>query len=273
MPIVRCPHCDEADEVPTRDLGTSIECHACGTGFRAKRSQHDEDEDVDQPRRRRTSMSQQRDEEKKTNRTVFWIVACILVVLGLPCLGCVGFIIYTNTAKVNLSAPWTDHSLLDRDDRVLAIANFPRNPVNEPITSYLINANGSVLTFSSIGQGTDGLLDAVTLIGYADFQEVSTDVFDQEYQQLIYSVQKVIVDNPFHNSSPPVDRRGTYGGYPMKEATFTAEDGSYIVRVIHLTDHPKKTGARLLIVVAGGSALNISDRDKFLQSVRIGNAK
>lgn len=274
MPIVRCPNCDEALQVDTRYLGTTIECDACDHEFRAKRSRRDDEDEAEdeRPRRQRRSMSEQRTEEKKTNRTV-WIVLMILaVVIGLPCLGCIGFVIYTNTAKVGFTAPWVDQSLNGQDGNVIATASFPANPISQSFSDASGNGVGELLGYSHIDQA-DSISEAITAVAYIDYPSTMPNPLDQVYLPLRKQVEELYIDNPFTKATVTTETRLTNTQYPTKEARYTKEDGDYVVRVIHLNDISVKTGTRLVVVVAGGVGLKTTDRDKFLQSVRIGNNK
>jgi cytoskeletal protein RodZ len=151
MPIVRCPNCDDALDVDTRELGTTVQCDACDHEFRAKRSRRDDEDDEEdrRPRNRQTSLSGQREKEKKDNRTVLIVLVILCVVLGLPCLGCLGFIIYTNTAKVGFTAQWVDQSLNAQDGTTIAMSGFPANPVLQSFTDANGNGLGRRLAIST----------------------------------------------------------------------------------------------------------------------------
>jgi hypothetical protein len=273
MAKVRCPSCNEALDVHPDDLGTTVDCPSCDFTFRAKRSrQDDEHHDEERPRRRRTRMAENRDDEKKTNRTVFWIVGIILVVLGLPCLGCLGFIIYTNTAKVGFNGTWTDHSVNAQEGTPIATASFPAIPVSQSFSDAAGNGFGELVGYDNIVQG-NSITDAVVAIGYIDYPDRMANPLDQVYLPIRKQLEELYVDTPLGKASISNETRLTWTTYPTKEARYSSDDGDYVIRVMHINDRSVKNGTRLVVVVAGGYALKPADRDKFLQSVRIGKTK
>ena len=274
MPILRCPNCDEALDVVTRELGTTVQCDACDHEFRAKRSRRDEveDEEDELPQRRRSSRANHREKEKKDNRTVFWIVGTVLVVLGLPCLGCLGFIIYTNTAKVGFTTPWVDQSLNAQDGKTIVMASFPANSVTQSFNDASGNGRGELIGYSHMDQA-GSVSDAVTAIACIDYPNAMANPFDQVYLPLRRQMEELYVDTPISKGTISTETRLTHQQYPAKEARYSDDDGAYVVRVIHVNDRSMKTGTRLVVVVAGGMGLKPADRDRFPQSVRIGSIK
>jgi hypothetical protein len=94
---------------------------------------------------------------------------------------------------------------------------------------------------------------------------------DHVYLPLRKQIEETDINTPLSQATITNETRLTNLPYPAREVRYSNEDGAYVVRVIHVNDRSVKTGTRLVVVVAGGMGLKPADRDKFLQSVRIGN--
>ena len=65
----------------------------------------------------------------------------------------------------------------------------------------------------------------------------------------------------------------TLYGYPAKEAKYSEDDGGFVLRVIHVNDRPRNSPARLVVILTGGTGMKDADKQKFLDSVKIGKGK
>ena len=253
MPRTRCPGCNTVMAVHTEDLGTKIDCENCGELFRAKRDR-DEDELENQER------------ERRTNRTA-WIIACVvLVLLGIPCLACVGFLIYVNTAKVGFDKPWVTASLTAGLDGNIASASFPATPASNGLEDDVNTGDGAWLVYDHM-ERANSVSEAFAAIGDVGYDTKLGKPLEQTYLPLRSGIQVKFIDRALSQGNIARESRSTFCNYPMREIEYSRDDGSFIMRVIHITDAPKSIGTRMVVVVAGGVGIMLTDRDKLLQSV------
>jgi hypothetical protein len=281
VPIIRCPNCNDQVEIEDDWYGRRIACPNCDEKFTPRRSRDDDGDrpssrrraaydDDDRPRRR--SRYDADDRPAKKGNTVLWVVLSLVgVFVVLPCVGCVGFVIYVNTAKETFDGSWTDQSVAAGGGPAVT-ASFPKSPVSRALMDAVNNGNGTALGYSNMDQG-GSIKDAIFVIGYVDYPAGTANPLDRGYLAVRKQMEEAYMDNPLVPPTVASERGTTVGGYPAKEATYSDEDGSYTLRVIHVNDRPPGQPARLVVVAAGGTGMKDEDKQKFLNSVKISGRK
>ena len=156
MPIIRCPKCHDSVEIENDWYGRRIACPACDHQFTPRRSMGEDDRhdrDDDRPRRRRSRYDDDDRPAKKGGNAVLWVVLSLVgVFVVLPCLGCVGFVIWGMTAKETFAGTWTEHSVTHplADSQPVVRASFPKNPVSRTLNDSTNGGTGSALGFSQM---------------------------------------------------------------------------------------------------------------------------
>lgn len=281
MPVVNCPNCGDPVEIDRDWYGRRIACPNCDHRFtpreegrgrgrddeddRPRRRSRRDDEYDDGPRRRRSRYDD--GPPPKKSGGVMWLVLILVgVFVGLPCVGCVGFFVWANTAKESFTGPWADQSV-GPDGGVTAA--FPK-----PATTEYVNVAGSsgseVVGFDNSGGGT-AVLDAKFVAGYVEFpRDGGGDPLTKHLPAIRTEMEDRFIADEFTTPSSGTESMTTVNGYPAREVTYNQEDGGYTLRVVHVNDRPPGSPVRLVVVVVGGPHLKPEDKQKFLNSVRFG---
>ena len=279
MPIIRCPKCSEKMQVDRGDLDERVVCPSCDHRFAAREDSPVDDRDDDRPTDRGRSRSRPVDDfdrprpKAKSNKLLWIILILVAIFVVLPCLGCIGFTIYVNTAKESFTGPWTDQAVLSLDGGTAPVtASFPALPVSSSLNDTVNSGSGSALAFNNMDQA-DSMKDAVFMIGYIDYPAGTTNPLDKGYLQIRTELTATHLYNPLMAPRIATEQSAVHYGYPSKEAKYMADDGNYTLRVIHVNDRPRNSPARLVVVLAGGVGMKEEDKQKFLNSVKIGKGK
>lgn len=270
MPSVPCPNCPESVEIDADDYGRRVACPSCGHRFVAERPFDRRDDDDDRPRRRR-SRSDADDRPRSGSKVVGIVLAVLILVLLLVCGGCVGFLIYLGTAKESFDGPWSDQNVSSQDVAIVT-ASFPRTGISESLNDPAGGGTGTMIAYSNMDQG-NSVKDAVFMIGHVDYPAGTANPLDKGYLPIRQEVAERFVSNPLTKPVIKKESTTTVNGYPAKEVEYADDDGGFTLRVIHQNDRPKGSAQRLIVVLAGGTAMKDPDKQKFLQSVRIGKGK
>jgi hypothetical protein len=277
VPIIHCPSCDDPVEIDDDWYGRRIACPSCEHKFTPRRAGRGERED-DRPRRSRDRDAEWEDDRPRRRRSrdddgppkkkggVLWIVLTLVgVFVVLPCVGCIGFVVWVGTAKETFAGPWADHTVGANAE---VTASFPHTPS----TKYL-TVSGSSTTdmkgYSNLNDG-DKPLDAEMAVGYVDYPAGTVGPLEKGYPEIRREIEDRLIDNPLARPTVSRETSTTVSGYPAKEAVYSEDDGGYTLRVIHVTGRPPGSTVRLVVVFAGGLALKEEDKQKFLNSVKIG---
>ncbi len=273
MPIIDCPKCRERMQVDSSDLDDRVVCPLCDHRF-APRG----DADDDLPRGRRPVRGRDEDDfdrprKKKSSALLYIVLALVGVFVVLPCLGCIGFVIYVDRAKQSFTGTWTDHPVISVQGGATPVtASFPMTPVSGLLADPVGGGNGAKLSYSNMEQ--DGSVkDATFAIGYVDYPEGTTNPLDRGYLPLRGAIADAYMDNPLVGPTVVSETATTVSGYPAKEARYDKDGGDFTLRVIHVNDRPKNGPVRLVVILAGGTGLKEEDKQKFLNSVKIGKGK
>lgn len=293
MPIIRCPHCDDRVEIEDDWYGRRIACPSCDKSFtpqpeggsprrtadddddrprgRSRYARNEDDRDDRPPPRSRSRSRSYDDPPPKKGNAVLWVILILVgVFVVLPCVSCVGFIIYANTVKETFAGPWSDQSLTPVAGGPPAVtASFPKTPVSRSLTDAANGGSGSTLGYHNMDQG-DGLADAIFVIGHVDYPAGTVNPLDRGYLEIRRQVEEGYMDNPLVPPTVASERSTTVSGYPAKETTYSDEDGRYTLRVIHVNNRPAGQPVRLVVVAAGGTGMKEEDKQKFLNSVKFG---
>lgn len=285
MPVLHCPSCDAPVEIDADWYGRRIACPNCEHKFTPRRPgredrddrdgdrgyddrprRRDESDDRDdRPRRRRSREYDDGPPRKKGNATLWIVLSLVGVLVVLPCVGCIGFVVWAGTAKETFAGPWTDHTVGTNGE---VSASFPKTPSSKFITVSGSSAS-EVKGFSNVNDANNPL-DVEVAIGYVDYPAGTAAPLDKGYAEIKREVERAIIDNPLLNPTVAREATTTVNGYPAKEAVYDDDTGGYTLRVIHVTDRPPGATVRLVIVFAGGTAMKEEDKQKFLNSVKIG---
>lgn len=292
MPLVTCPQCQEQVEIEAGWYGRRVACPECQYKFTARRQNDDEpdeyrvgdapdidhrkdEQDLDThspypPRRRRPRYDA--DDRPRSGNKVLWIVLGVIGgLLFLACAGCVGFLYYAGTAKVTFSGPWADQGVGPGDTPAVT-ASFPKPAVSEPLNDLAGGGVGSLVAYSNMDQD-DSVKDAVVAVGYVEYPAGTANPLDKGYLPLREVLSERFVESPIGRPVVKKESATTVNGYPAKEAVYADMDGNFVLRVVHVNDRPRNAPVRLVVVLAGGSGLKDADREKFLQSVKIGKGR
>jgi hypothetical protein len=273
VPIIHCPSCNDPVEIDDDWYGRRIACPSCEHTFTPRRPGREERDD-DRPRRReyeddrprRRSRAYDDGPPRKKGNAVLWIVLSLVgVFVVLPCAGCIGFVVWMNTAKDTFAGTWTDHSVGANGE---VTASFPKTPSSKYIT-VSGSTTSEVKGFSNVNDANNPL-DVEVAIGYVDYPAGTAAPLEKGYAEIKREAERVIIDNPLLNPTVARETTTTVSGYPAKEAVYDDDTGGYTLRVIHVNDRPPGSTVRLVIVFAGGTAMKEEDKQKFLNSVKIG---
>jgi len=191
----------------------------------------------------------------------------------LPCLGCIGFGIYVDKAKQSFSGAWSDHAVVSLDGGAAPVtASFPIAPISGGLNDPANGGTGETLSFSNMDQN-DSIKDATFLIGYVDYPAGTANPLDKGYLTIRGEIADQHLFNPLVPPHVVSETPTTVGGYPAKEARYAKDDGDFTLRIIHVNDRPKNGPARLVVALAGGTGMKEEDKQKFLNSVKIGKGK
>ena len=271
MPTAACPNCLGEVEIAADRYGRRVVCPHCDQRFtpepprRRARDRDDTDEDEDDRPRRRSRAD--------TSKKALWVLLAVGGgLLGLGCLGCLGFLVYVNKAKVTFDGPWADHAVGPPGRGAAATASFPKPPVSDALADYANGGTGALVSFSQMDH-EDSLIDAVFALGYVEYPPGTANPLDRGYLPIREQLSERFVANPL--ARPKIKRESptTAYGYPAKEVEYSTDDGGFVIRVVHVTDRPRTEPVRLVVVLVGGTGVRPADRDKFLQSVRVGRGK
>ncbi len=275
MPIIRCPNCREKMQVDPGDLDERVVCPGCDHRFAAREDSPDDDRPTDRGRSRSRPVDDlDRPRPKAKSNKLLWI---ILVLVGLfivlPCLGCIGFFVYFGNAKADFPATWTDHSLTATDRAPSPVtASFPTAPVTKFLRDPDNDGTGSTLSVNNIQQN-GALTDATFLVGYVDYPTGTANPLDKAYVSLRKAITAEHLYNPVLEPQVASESSTTVGGYPAKEALYVKDHGDFVLRVIHVNDRPRGSTVRVIVVLAGGTGMRDADKQKFLDSVKIGKVQ
>jgi hypothetical protein len=275
VPVIRCPKCDNPVEIERDWFGRRIACPACDHQFTPRRSMTDEpddrsDRDDFDDRPRRTRSRYEPPPRKNRGNAVLWIVLSLVgVFVVLPCVGCVGFVVWGMTAKQSFDGPWADFSVTGSDGGVAVSASFPKPPVARSLSDTPQGGSGSALGFHNM-DNADSLMDAIFVVGCVDYPAGTPNPLARGYLELRQQIEGAYMDNPLVPPTVETEIDTKVAGYPAKEATYSEADGRYTVRVIHVNDRPPGAPVRLVVVACGGTNLKDDDKQKFLNSVTIG---
>ena len=276
MPIIRCPQCSEKMQVDGGDLGERVVCPGCDHRFAAREDAPDNERPSERsrPNSRLDDGFDRPRPKAKSNKTLWIILIAVTVLLVLPCAGCIGFVIYVNTAKESFAGPWADHSVTSFDGGPAPVtASFPAPPISGVLTDTVNGGNGAALAFNNMDQA-GSMKDAVFVIGYVDYPEGTTNPLDKGYLQIRTELTATHLYNPLMAPRIASEKSTTLSNnYPAKEAKYMDDDGGYVLQIIHVNDRPRNGPARLVVVLAGGVGMKEEDKQKFLNSVKIGKGK
>ncbi len=282
MPIIRCPSCDDRVEIEDDWYGRRIACPSCDKTFTPERERGGDrprraadDRDDDRPRRRprdddrRPSRSRSRydgDPPKKKGSPVGWIILGLVgVFVVLPCVSCIGFFVWANHAQESFNDPWADTAI---GSPVVVTAAFPKPPTTK-YPNVTGSTGGEVMGYSNVNDANK-VLDVEFAVGYLDFPAGTRDPLSANYPAIRQEAERMFMDNPV--VTPQVAKEGsiTVGGYPAKETVYNDVTGNHVLRVVHLNDRPAGQPVRLVVIVSGGQHITDADKQKFLNSVKIG---
>lgn len=275
MPTIRCPQCREKMQVDPSDLGERVVCPGCDHRFAAR-----EDSPGDERPSERSRSNSRLDDgfdrprpQRKSNALLWIILALVGLFVVLPCLCCIGFFVYFDNAKADFPATWTDHSMTATDRTPSPItAAFPIPPVTKFLRDPENDGTGSTLSVNNIQQN-GALTDAMFLIGYVDYPTDMANPLDKAYVSIRNAITAQHLYNPLIEPQVASESSTTVGGYPAKEAVYVKEHGHFILRIIHVNDRPRGSTVRLVVILAGGTGMKDADKQKFLDSVKIGKGK
>lgn len=277
MPVIRCPNCRESVEIESDWYGRRIACPSCDARFTPERPDRRDDLD-DRPRRRDRDYDDRDDDRPRRRRRYddapsrkkggagLWIVLALVgVLVVLPCVGCIGFVVWGMNAEQSFDGPWADHSAGSNAE---VTASFPKTPsikfpnvigsINDDMTGYDNTLDGS------------NPLDAIFAVGYFDFPAGTPDPIAAHYPEIRQAIEDEFQIATVLAATVDQERHTTLYGYPAKEATYSEEDGRYTLQVVHVNDRPPGSPTRLVVVFVGGMNMKDADKQKFLNSVRIG---
>lgn len=288
MPIIRCPNCNDNIEIEDDWYGRRIACPSCdktftpergGGGGRSRRASDEDERDDDRPRRRPRDdddrdddrprprkRSRYDDDPPKKGSPVGWIILALVgVFVVLPCVSCIGFIVWGNTAKESFNDPWSDTAV---GSPGVVTASFPKPPVTK-FPNVTGSTGGEVMGYSNVNDGNK-VLDAEFAVGYLDFPSGTREPLTANYPAIRQAAEQTFMDNPVITPQVARETTTTVSGYPAKETVYNDDTGNQVLRVVHLNDRPPGQTVRLVIIFAGGPHMNDADKQKFLNSVRIG---
>jgi hypothetical protein len=289
VPIIRCPECNDQVEIEDDWYGRRIACPSCDRTFTprrrddrdddrddrpARRRAQDDDRDDDRPPRQRRSRSRSPydadDRPAKKGNTVLWVVLALVgVFVVLPCVGCIGFVVWGMNARQSFDGPWADHAAGTPPQ---VTASFPKPPKSK-FVSVAGSTGGELMGFDNQNDA-DNPLEAVFAVGYFDFPAAGGDPLTTHFPAIRQALEEVFAVAPFIAADIDTDTRTSQSGFPTREAVYSKEDGRHTLRIVHLTNRPPGQPVRLVVVIAGGVNLKDEDKQKFLNSVRIaGKAK
>ena len=275
MPIIRCPQCSEKMQVDRGDLGERVVCPGCDHRFAAREDAPDDDRPSDRgrPNSRLDDGFDRPRPKTKSNKLLWIILALVSLFVVLPCLGCIGFFVYFDNAKADFPASWTDHSLTATDRTPSPVtAAFPTPPVTKFLRDPENDGTGSTLSVNNIQQN-GALTDATFLVGYVDYPPGTANPLDKAYVPLRKAITAEHLYNPLLEPQVASESSTTVGIYPAKEAIYLKEHGDFVLRIIHENDRPRGSTVRGIVVLAGGTGMKEEDKQKFLNSVKIGKGK
>ncbi len=275
MPIIRCPSCDDRVEIEDDWYGRRIACPSCdktftpererGGGDRPRRAADAGDRDDDRPRRSR-SRSRYDDDPPKSGGGLKWVLISLAVFGLLVCGGCVGVVVWVMNAKESFSGQWADHSAGVNGE---VTASFPKPPTRK-YPSVSASTDGHVVGYDNTVDG--GGLDAIFAVGYFDFP-AGTDPLGSRFDDIRKAVEEEFNVAPVIKADIVGDRKMTVGGHPAREVTYSKEDGGYTLQVVHVANGKGNGPVRAVVVFAGGMNMQDADKQKFLNSVKIGGKK
>ena len=146
MPVIVCPNCRERMSVERGDLGERVVCPDCDHSFTARADPADGgDERGDDGRRPVRGRDADPPQKKGKSNSLLWIIlALVSVFIVLPCLGCVGVLIYFNTAKASFPATWGDHTVDAVEGGAAPVtAAFPVAPVGGLLKDAVNGGSGA----------------------------------------------------------------------------------------------------------------------------------
>jgi hypothetical protein len=266
VPIAICPNCTTEVDIDPDQLGRQVACPHCDQRFipearRRTRRRDDEDGADDRPRRRSRAA--------KSRRWPVVLVAVFGGLFALVCVCCMGLIVYMNTARVSFDGPWAEHAVGPPGGDRAASASFPKPPISDGLSDDANRGTGTLISYSQMDQASS-IDDAVFALGYVEYPPGTPNPLERGYLPIREQLSERFVTN--HLMKPKVKRESSTPayGYPAKEVEYSDDDGSFVVRLVHVTGRPRAEPVRLVVVLIGGSNLRPADRVKFLESVRIG---
>lgn len=288
MPIIRCPHCDDRVEIEDDWYGRRIACPSCDRQFTPQRGDRDDrdekprgrsddwddDRDTrdrkyrpgredDRPRRRR----RYDDDPPKKGNAVLWIVLSLVAVfVVLPCVGCIGYVAWFANATQSFDGPWADHSA---GTPPVVTASFPKPPVAK-FLDVKGSTGGETIGYDHAADGSSPL-DVIFAVGYLDFPP-GTDPLGAPFGDIRAAVEEEfnVTVIPGVKADLASDRKTTINGHSAREVVYSKDDGGYVLRVIHLTGGAPGGNVRAVVVFGGGVNMKDPDKQKFLNSVKIG---
>ena len=278
MPIIRCPNCLDKMKVATEDLGERVVCPRCDHRFAAREDSPAEggDDRSGEPSRSRVREEDSYDRprpQRKSNKLLWITLGIVGVLLFLVCGGCIGFTVYVNTAKESFAGSWTDQSVASVHGGVAPVsASFPMLPVSSALSDSTNGGVGTELAFNNMDQN-GSMKDAIFLIGYVDYPAGTSNPLEKGYLPIRSALADTHLYNPLMSPRITSESPTTLYGYPAKEAKYSEEDGGFVLRVIHVNDRPRGSTVRIIVVLAGGTGMKDADKQKFLDSVKIGKGK
>ena len=278
MPIIRCPQCQEKMQVDRGDLDERVVCPRCDHRFAAREdslAEGGEDRPTDRGRARsRPADDFDRPRRKPKSSRALWITLGIVgALVFLVCGGCIGFAVYVNTAKESFAGSWTDQSVASVDGGVAPVsASFPMLPVSSTLGDSANGGAGTELAFNNMDQN-GSMKDAIFLIGYVDYPAGTMNPLEKGYLPIRTALTETHLYNPLMSPRITGESPTTLYGYPAKEAKYSEDDGGFVLRVIHVNDRPRNSPARLVVILTGGTGTKDADKQKFLDSVKIGKGK
>lgn len=261
MPIIRCPSCNDQVEIEDDWYGRRIACPSCDHTFTPRRGdergdrddspRRRDDRDDDRPRRsyggdddrppRRRSRYDADDRPAKKGNGALWIVLALVgVFVVLPCVGCIGFVIWGMNAKQSFDGPWADHSA---GTPPVVTASFPKPPKSKFIT-VAGSSSGELMGFDNTGDA-DNPLEAVFAVGYFDFPAGGGDPLATHFPAIRQALEELFDVAPFIAADIDTDTRTTQSGFPMREAVYSKEDGRHTLRIVHLNNRPARQFQRI----------------------------
>lgn len=196
------------------------------------------------------------------------MLGIVLVLVGvfvvLPCVGCIGYVAWFMNASQSFDGPWADHSA---GTPPVVTASFPKPPRTK--SPHVNGSTGGEMVGYDHAVDGESPLDVIFAVGYFDFPP-GTDPLGAQFRDIRAAVEEEFTVAPLGKADIASDQKTTINGYPAREVVYSKDDGGYTLRVIHVTGGAPAGTVRVVVVFGGGTNMKDPDKQKFLNSVKIG---